>query len=493
MINKGRLLRNILSNYVIIFIRLIVGLVSVPIFIGKYGAAQYGIFLLIVELPQILTNFDIGASKSLIRYCADFREDRSNKSYSSKAISSGITLSLLFAGVATVLMLIGGFFISSIYKVDEQFELILKWLFYSCAFSSFFTFVGQIPQSILFGFGYFAQRNLLQVFTLVYQILLIALVYYLDLGLLDYALLYFLSPIITLCFDLFLILKNKLLEGLNIALIPLKSVFKSEFIRYNFDVFSLSMIAIFSSMMDKQIVGIILGVEAVTVYVIVTKPFFVAKSLFANINNVLRSEISGFKTNAEMANSSFVYTFIYLFVSLFSFLSFMAWAYWPYMSVLWLGSDKYAGYSPFVGLSIFNLGLAACASTFINYFLMKGITKSLIRIELLTVSANLTLSIILINLVGVQGAIVGTTLQMLLNAVIILVLSANMKIFKWDTFIQTVNWYYMTALYGCGVVSIFAVRLEIKLIIFTLMAFLLIYAFKGLLFKNRPVNIIKLR
>lgn len=415
---------------------MVIGLVALPTYLHAFGKEYYGIFLLAFELPQILGFLDLGASKSILRFTSQYRQDKDINKFKS-ALSVNITLASFTSLIVALCILCIGLASSSIYHLNvEQYKIAIG-LFTVSAVSSFFVFLDLIPQNILNGLNIFHERNKFQLVSVFYSLCLLLCVKFIGISLFTFSVLFALGFVLIFAIDIWLIYRKNFLADITIKLAGFKQILASGLLRYNAELFGLSLIAVFSSQADKQIIGVIVGVQAVTIYVVITKAYYVCKSLLGNFYNVLRPTLASVKSYpAAYVQKLFLTASQSISLVLF-LISVYIFFLWPFLSNIWMHSNEYAHFSPFVSLSIINLAIASVSAVFISYFALTDEAFIVVKTDFLSVLLNVIISIISCIKYGAVGAIIGTTAQMIVNAVWYVYLGRAKGLINYSTYFSS--------------------------------------------------------
>lgn len=412
---------------------MLIGFFALPVYLPAFGKEFYGIFLLAFELPQILGFLDLGAAKSILRFTSQYRVEKNISKYQA-AISVNVTLAIITSLIVAVIIIILGISSSHIYHLNADEYKVAFRLFTVSAFCTFFIFLDFIPLNILFGSNIFHDRNKMQLISVFYALLLVLAVKFLKISLESFSILFALGFVITFLLDLWLVRRKKILNGISLKMAGFSEIFRSGFLRYNMNLFGLSLIAVFSSQSDKQIIGIVVNVEAVTIYVVITKVYYIAKGLLSNFYSVLKPTLA-VATNfpVDYMQKLFLITTqsIAFVLAIFSVYIFFL---WPFLSNIWMHSNDYIFFSPYVSLSIINLALSSLAGMFISYFSLSDEAFLVVKADFFTVLINLILSILFCIKYGAIGAIMGTTAQMLLNAIWYIYLGGKKKLINYTSY-----------------------------------------------------------
>lgn len=390
------------------------GLVAVPVYLHVYGETQYGIFLLAFGLIGSLSFFDFGSGKSLIRYTAEYKKKKDVQAFSESLSNS---LILIFAATAIIVCIffIFGIFANIFFKIPEEHLSTARTVFFISALASALQFLDFIPAYMLQGWGVFHRRNLYQLVIIFFQILIIIWVYVAAPSLVLFAGMYCILLLSTLILDIVLVNKEKILANVSVRLRLHKSMYKSDSFSYAKEIFLLSMVGFLSSQADRLILSAITGVASVTIYSIITKPYYVTKNLFANYYSVLQPEFvlaSAAEDTSRIRNLLLNST--YIAVAALWILLLCVSVFFNELLTAWIGENVYAEYKIWGCLAMINVCISTVFGSISRYMFVTGKTKTLFQIDVVAASLNTLLSILLTYKFGWYGVVIGTTLQMLI-------------------------------------------------------------------------------
>lgn len=411
---KQHFLKNTVSNYVVVLLKMIIGIIAIPIYLKTYGAELYGIFLLAFGLITSLSFLDFGSGKSLIRYTATYKRDNEIKAFS-EALSNSILLISVSSILTTTIILILGYFSGYLFHIPPEEIKLARQIFYISAFTSAVQFFSYIPSYILQGWGIFHLRNIYQAITILFQIILLIWLYYYQPPLLWYCIGYCLIPLSSLFLDILLIHREKILRASHIRIKWLSNPIKSPSFSYSNQIFLISTVGIFSSQFDRFIISAISGVTAVTVYSVITRPYYFCKGLFANYYSVIQPEFVKAYASEDAAHIK------RLIIGSTKTAAVIIWvillccgAFFKPLLQLWVGTDEYNEYWGWGFLALGSVFFSSLFGSVYRAMIVTGFTKQLLKVTVVTTSVNLLISVVLTYFIGWYGVIIGTSAEMLL-------------------------------------------------------------------------------
>lgn len=414
------------SNYAIIIAKIFIGYISVPIFLNNFGQYYFGLFLMAFELPLLLSFLDLGSGKSIFRYTAQFIKDKNFEEYTN-SFSFNVSLTIYSSLFISIIILIIGFLSPYLYSINKEDLFLAQYLFAISSISSFVVLASSIPQNILFGANYFYKRNIIQILSLLYSLVLTVCLWFFKFDLYLYSIFYVIGFILTFLFDIWLINKLKIINGVKFVLYPILKLPQSKYFKYNSELFLVTIIAVFSSQMDKQIIGLFIDIKYVATYIIVTKFQFVLKSLVGYIYQIIKVYMIKQANNKHFIQILFEVLSINLFL-FFTLVASLLYSIWPYISEFWLKTNIYNEYALWVFLSIINLALSSLSSIIISYCIITDNADVVRKIDVYGVFINISISILLSIFYGFQGVIIGSFVQMFFNSTIFLIWASKNKL-----------------------------------------------------------------
>ncbi|OJW15129.1 hypothetical protein [Mucilaginibacter sp. 44-25] len=407
--DKKKVLKDTYSNYGILAVKLFLAFFTTPIYLAVYGKAIYGLFVLSTSLATSLTFLDFGAGKSLIKYTAEYLYDKDKLKYQS-SVNTAISLNIISMLAVLTICAIILFKVDTFFRIDAKDVAEARVLFLIAIFSTLFVFLDFIPSNILQGAGIFHQKNVYQIIIVILNVLMIAWVYFFKPSITAFGIASMLLYAFTYFIDFYLVRKNGLFKNIRLKIIINKQLFQQSSFKYTKEIFLLSLVGFFSSQADKFIVGSLISVSAVSIYTVITRPFFLLKSLTANLYSVLQPHIVQTKSSGKDVGSLIVRITVMVFaVFLFVMVCFTILGH-KFFEV-WMRTSEYDKYFTWALVAVFNWMLTGFYSLIYRTMFVTGDTKAIFKIDSITAILNGIFSIILTYYFDFYGVILGTTIQ----------------------------------------------------------------------------------
>lgn len=134
--SKQKVIKGVAWTIIVNLVNAIYGFISVPILIGYFGKAEYGLIGLAMSINVYLQLMDMGFSSTNVRFFSNWLA-QNNESKVKKAFSTSISFYLCIGLVNAVILFFIALFSHEIFNVDENQNIILKKLIYILCFSAF--------------------------------------------------------------------------------------------------------------------------------------------------------------------------------------------------------------------------------------------------------------------------------------------------------------------------------------------------------------------
>ena len=179
--------------------------------------------------------------------------------------------------------------------------------------------------------GHFYKRNLIQIFTILLNFLIVIGVYLFEFNIIVLATLIIIPHIFGIFFDIIFLLKNEPTLAKLLKLRPSlkwKFIFKSKYADFNLNIFKNSIISFFSKEFDKPLIAVFLGANFLIDYSILMYPYNFLKSIIANIFFVVQQKLQinldnkvRLKNMISTFNKFIIIFLVFLFVFNFKYIS----------------------------------------------------------------------------------------------------------------------------------------------------------------------------
>lgn len=410
--NIFKLFLDIFSSYGIMFLRMSIYFVSLPIYINIYGKDLYGMYLLIFGLANSFMFLDFGISNSIIKYATSFKRSRDYNKFS-KEISYCLSAVFYTIFLISILFVTTGVFYESLFKIESENSLTAKYLFFMAIPLTISIIILNFTKFFLNGLGHFYKRNLVQIFTILLNIVIVAGVYIFEFNILILAALIIIPHIFGIFVDIIFLTKNepKLVKILKIRpSLKWNFIFKSEYANFNLNIFKNSIISFFSKEFDKPLIAIFLGANFLIDYSIMMYPYNFLKSIIANIFFVVQQKLQ-INLDNKIRLKNMISTFNKFNIIFLVLLLFLTLNIYPNFVNLWIPDHEYIAASSWAAIAILNLLISGLYKCQFALLLFSKNNKEIVRLSIISIFLNVIISTILIKHLGVLAVLIGTTFQ----------------------------------------------------------------------------------
>lgn len=411
--NRTTFLINASSNNVVFVLRILVNLFVTPVCLNLFGVEIFGAYLFSFGLVTSLGFLDFGISKGILRFTAEYYRDNDIFKFE-KALSAGLIINLFTAGMAAVLMIALGANFNLFFNIDLAYAQVASNLFFVSAAYAFGYFFSLMPLSILQGAQRFKERNMLQLILLCLNGIAIGSLAYLKFSIVWFCGVNTIISFIGIGFDLWLIKRLRLLQGINFSVPSFRGLLESDFFKYSKRVFGLSTITMLSTQMDKVILSVFGNVSLVAVYSVITKPYSLVKAIFMNALVAMEPIIVSKSYNLIQLRSLIVRTTRISLSILTPTLILIIILFNPIIR-LWTQKDIFSTYTIWGVVSLVGLGIAFSYSIVYRTIYLSGHIGELIKVERISSVLNGLVSLTATFYLGVGGVILGTFVQSIIN------------------------------------------------------------------------------
>lgn len=417
--NKKKFSVDTLSNYLFLILRLSIGFFTIPVMLGVYGENLYGVYLLSFGLVGMVSFLDFGSKISLSRFTAEYVEDRNIEKYSS-AFRYSFSMHCYGTSIALLILLSLAFLFPYVFNVPPALHDKALVLFLLAVVYAFAVFMQKIPESILEGLHIFHLRNKYRIILIVFDLLMILLVYIFQIDIIYYALINILSLLIGILIDIWLLRRVGQFPKVSFSFVNPREIRNSVYFKYNRNIFISGLTGVFSQQLDKVVLGFFLDVKYLAIYTVIAKPYLTFKTFYSQIYKVIQpilsqESVSTITDGVRMRTISFTRIIIFLFVPFIL----LSTRYLPEFIEVWLQTDKYVEYTVWGQILLLSILFKIMSSTIYRAMLYTERTDYVPFIEVSTVAVNIFVSIVLTSKIGIGGVIIGTISQFLLVAVLV--------------------------------------------------------------------------
>ena len=427
---------NTFSNISITVVSALVNLAIIPVFIGAYGKELYGVYLLAMGFTGILFSFDLGTSRGLTRFAAEFSANRNSERFS-KAVSINFVLLLIFGSVSAGILIGMSEVLPVMFDVNAELRDQSAQIFKLIGFLIFFTWLSKLPAGILEGFQCYYIKNMFEALSITVNVILALLIIKTDLSLLTYIKVTIATKFVVDMLGAYYIFSRKLISGVRLDLksLHLDDV-KSEFAKYSLSLFILQMASMLMFQADKIIVGSLLSVSSVTVYHVISRPMY----LLRTVNNIILSAICPvISKENERGDQVFVKKLIFT-VSKVHFLvlvpvTLLLMVHMKVLFYYWLPTE-YISYTSWAALFCSVYLVTPLFGAIYTALVSVGKMKELVKFNISASIFNCICSVVLVMQFGVPGAVLATIFQFLISAVYYSQLGVRLLQFNFTEFLS---------------------------------------------------------
>jgi len=425
MARSRLLVINSASNIAIRLSGNLLGLFTLPLFIGYFSESLYGVFILATGLTESLSMFDFGVNNALTRFTAEYTADHDRERYSTALAGNVIVaglLGLVFAGVVFVL----SFYADKVFHVEADQVAITRTAFRLAAGYTFVFVLAKTTQSILEGHELFYWRNISQIPVILVTLGLFFVVKYRGMAFTTFVLVTMIGRLIPGVLNLVVILRKRLLRGLTLSSGWSWSLLRSEFIRYSANLFLLQLFAFCAFMTDKFVIGTIMSTAFVAIFGAVSKPMYIIR-MVSNQSLLVLGPM--FARIGRKGNEALINTILYRGNLLHSLLIYPPIAalivlMQPFMD-LWIPKfSPYAYWGSVAGLVFVFAPLHGFLTRLLTYSDHVNVVRN---ISFWTVLLNLAVSIAGTFIFGIGGVVLGSIAQMAIQVPIYLVVAKRIR------------------------------------------------------------------
>ncbi len=404
-VSSRSILKNTLSGYLKFLVPFVIGMLLTPFIIRNIGVPAYGLWALVLSATGYFALLDLGFGQAIVRYVAMNKATGSREQLNS-LIS---TFLIIYAGMACI-MLISTILLSlnfsRLFKVSPDQVSISQWALLISGLGIALRFPLNIFGGILYGHQRYDLAFVTEVSFYVINAILTVVLLSSGHGLL--ALMISASGTSLAAGVVIAVHAFRVTGPLEIWPLRFEWSKVREILAFSIFFFVESLAVMISLRSDEVIIGIFLPTTAVAVYAISLKLSELVRNLANQLNNILFPVASELHALADTKRlRQVVLDGSRLSVTLAAGLGIGLIAIGRPFLGLWVGDEFLAGYPILVILTL--VAMAAVAQDLPSKVLMiTGKQKLMAAVSLVDAFANATLSIILVQFMGILGVALGT-------------------------------------------------------------------------------------
>jgi O-antigen/teichoic acid export membrane protein len=439
-------------------VKIIITLLITPFIMDKVGKELYGVYILGLTFTGYFGILDFGMLGAIVKFVAEFKGAK-NKEGINQIVNVSFSFYFLIGLIVAVMLFVASFFLGSFFRLTGENIQIMRQLLWIAALFSIFSWTGNVFRGVVRGFQMYHWESSVNIGMALLNAGLILWLLSRGYGVIVLMLVTqganFLSAMV-----FYFIVRREVGQ---ISFNPLcfrQPTFKKMF-GFSIYLFLTSLFDILIFQVDYVVIGAVLTTSAVAIYSI-------AFSVQQNIRSIspillepawpLSAEMEGAgqydKQKELLLKGTRFSTLVFIPIVLITFV-FME----PFI-VNWMGIGFSEAVLPGQILLFWwffnpynNLGAVILTA--------KGLVKKLFWINALNGILNLAVSVILVNIMGMMGVALGTTLPMVLFAfpVILWLILREFKIplaeFWKDTFAPNLWTYFTAVLLSAGALRVY--------------------------------------
>ncbi len=402
MVEKRVFLRGVFINYGQLLVAFVLNFALTPLMLKYLGQAGYGVWAAFSSIMTYFVLLDFGLNTAVAKYTAEYRAvERQDK------ISAMASTAIIIFGAIALLVLLASFtlacFIDGIFEIPTDLVSPAKTAFVVMSANVALMILASVFGNILYGFQRVDIWKASSIIQLLTNALLVILFLKFGFGLVGLAAASMVSSVLLVYLYLYFIRRGKYGLIFTHRLASMNTL--KEIAPFSIRTFVLGVTSRMLYYTGPILVGIILGVSAVTPYDITFKLCFYTTYLFSIISTSMLPKfaeayaLKDIKTLSEIYLKTVKITF-----ALAVFVAALLLSWGEAFINLWVGPAGFAGFPVLlllVAMNIFHaLGTPAIA-------LLQGIGKNkwVTYSEMWNAVLNLALSIALLNNIGLPGIV----------------------------------------------------------------------------------------
>ena len=412
--SKKIFLKGVSYSYIRQITLLITGIVSLPLLLNYFGTVNYGIWVLIIGLTGYINTISFGIPSAMTTLVA--KTSNPNEKYQILKKSFyllGVISFLFLAFFIFVLYFDDTWIISLLGNIDEEFISLTKNMFILFVIFTLIKLPLNLYMQFFTGMNTVYISEIYQIAIAIIGFITVLMVVYLDLGILIFVLLWLVGQLIVNIISVFHVFIKY--NYLNKEVKSLQSVTHNDILKSGFAFFQVGVAASLVWSTDNLVISHFLSPELVTPYSIAFKIFTYIFMFSAIINGVIGPMYGNAYANNDWDG---IRKFTSTIHKLLPIVGAYVWIFLLFFAkeiiILWTGTEEaFGGY-----LLVFSLGLYGYALSYVNTYATLvyslNFANKTLNIAWGEAIINLSLSIVLIQFLGIGGVALGTALSALI-------------------------------------------------------------------------------
>lgn len=424
--------KGVLSGYLLTLVGIVRKLVVIPIVLGFVGQSLYGVWIIIGEIMGYLRQMEGGLGFSIEQRIASIKWEN-NLSKLNTIFSSGVIIYSLFSLLAIIVGLCLTPFFVSIFKIDPEYNSLVTLVFLLAVLTMGLGLPLDVISSFLRGVQQQAWATGIAIVGSIFGFIIVLMLLFNGLGLLALPL----SGLILLTFRYWFswYLLKRAEKGISISTKYINKTTIKDLLRFSIFAFinQISSIIIFGT--SSIIIGYFLGSNLVAIYILTFQLTLTLIGLVRRISTHLQPGFAEISSMQRVDQLRSLFTSSLRVLMIFAALIFIA-VYFMNNSfvALWVGHENFGGQALTIIFAL--LGIYTIFRTHSSALLLStGDVSFVARWVGLEAFLSLSISLILVNYLGLSGVALGTLLAGIIASVLVLVPKVLKKI---DISIKTI-------------------------------------------------------
>jgi len=409
-ISKRLIVSNTLGSALVSVAAQIISFFIIPLFIDGLGTELYGIWVISNVIIGYANVFDFGFSDGLQKYVAEARVNKDDKQLSQVVVSGTVALTFLGSLLGIVIFVTSSTIVNFFNISVENIGIAIMLLKLSALFS-IVLWPLRITHVILKAYLKVKESSFLYALRQVMQSIAMLLLLYIKLPVVE------IKIYSTIVFILFSIpgitFVRKYVPQINWSLKNFRLQQVRRMSRFSLGMFFFSILAMLSTKIDSLILGRMIDMTAVSLYVIVSKPYDIIGTTSNTLMKMLMPVTFNVIPNAKQAEKErLVVLAVKYRTIILAPAAAIAIAAIPSFLNLWVGSEyvQYAIWAQMYVAIHFFMGISSLG----NIARVAGAMKLINGMLTIKVIINIIVSIIATMYIGVGGVITGTVVSNIL-------------------------------------------------------------------------------
>ena len=400
-------------SYLTFFLKQGLVFIITPAIIGLLGSVGYGVWAVLGSVMNYVGMLNVGIGSATTRYAAKYHATDDKNSIN--RLVSTLLAAVVVIGILTMLVCMGLMpFIPSILNIPADLVSAAQITFLVMGFNLVLVLPGGVAARLVYGFQRLDALKAFMIVQLVSNAVLTVILLNLGVGLAGLAIAASVSIAINLALNILFIHRQK--YGIHIQPRFVKLEVIKEIAPYSIRTFVLSLTDRLLYNSANIVISISLGITHVTPYSIAYKLCYITNYLFTVVVESVYPRFTKLYTLKDFESLRLLYLKVArLCMIIVVPIMLTLWICGRPFIYLWVGEENFLGMGAFVLLIIYSIphAVVGCAFSLLQAI---GKNKGLMLSEIINAVLNVSISIVLVRMVGLLGMAIGTLTASLLSS-----------------------------------------------------------------------------